>query len=214
MSEAAALNETDPRFYCLREAVENDLAEAERLVRTDPSIVAARNSIGETALHYLVFEDDVQAAVWLLEHGSDLETRNDFGATPLLEAARLGYGAMCRLLVARGANPRARDQVGDTPVVHAAEGGVDTLQLLLGCLDLAEDLNALCDEATAHLVLTQGGPAADHSSRKGIGGPVGCRKPSRAGGSLRNPVRQPRVTPDSLPSSAPGRGSRRRGRPR
>ena len=95
--------ETDPRFYLLRNAACWNLEEAHRLVLEDPTIVEARNSIGETALHFLVVENALEAVAFLAQHGSQVNTRNAFRNSALSEAVQLGYVEMVELLLPLGA---------------------------------------------------------------------------------------------------------------
>ena len=60
-------------------AVSNDLAEAEQLFRDDPEMIHATNSLGETPLHYLAIENDLEAVDWLRREGASIDTTNDFG---------------------------------------------------------------------------------------------------------------------------------------
>jgi ankyrin repeat protein len=135
----------DPRFYQLRNAVRADLEEAARIVAADPSIVQAKNSLGETALHYLVVENDFEAVEWLRLRGSDIDPTNINGNTPLDEAAVLGYLEMCQYLVSHGANPRHINHIphGDTSTLYmaASSNQIDVLKYLLGLLGGDESLN-------------------------------------------------------------------------
>ena len=80
---ASRKNSADPRFYAFRDAVWCDKAEAARLLAEDPSLIAVRNSIGETVMHYLAVENERASVEWLLDRGADVNTRNNFGSTPL-----------------------------------------------------------------------------------------------------------------------------------
>lgn len=104
---------TDPRFYQLRNAAYTDLAAARELIANDASIVEAKNSIGETALHFLVVENQLEAVKFLAQAGSDVNNHNDFGTPAIIEAAQLGYGEMVELLLKLGAN-------GDLEAIEAA----------------------------------------------------------------------------------------------
>lgn len=161
--------EPDPRFYQLRSAAYNDPDEAARLIEADPSIIDARNSLGETAFHWLVVEDEREAVRFLLEHGSDINTRHDFGETPLMEAAGLGYTEMCRFLLERGADAKARTKNGDTALAKAAQGkNAETVELLLSLLEPDEDINTYFSEWAAHRVLTKRKQFAEQLQRRGL----------------------------------------------
>ena len=155
-------NVSDPRFYALRNAVYSDREAARNLILDDPTAIDARNSIGETALHDLAVENDLDGVRWLVAQGCDVNTRNSFGATPLIEAAALNYVDLCRFLLANGADVFARDE-NDSSAFFAAScdrTGDDTemLRLLLEHLDGAE-LNDVFDEMDAHHAFTYASPA-------------------------------------------------------
>jgi len=94
----------DGKFYELRNAAYANLPEARRLIQEDPPIVSAKNSIGETALHFLVVENLLEAVEFLAQHGSDVNNLNNFGTSAIVEAAQLGYVEMVDLLLNLGAD--------------------------------------------------------------------------------------------------------------
>lgn len=147
----------DPRFYQFLNAVRTDLEEAARLIASDPSIINAMSGLGETALHYLVVENDFDAVEWLRQHGSDIDPTNIFGNTALEEAAALGYLKMCQYLVEHGANPRHICLIphGETsPLSNAASvGQIDVLKYLLSLFDANEDLNRYFSDMEIYRIL-------------------------------------------------------------
>ncbi len=156
--------QTDPNFYELRDAVSSDRATAARLVASNPGIVHARNSIGETALHFLAVENDLEGVTWLIRQGADINTRNNFEATPLMEAASLNYVALCRFLLAQGADVFAKDK-NDGTVFSAASmsdaaDACETTLLELMLEHLGDvDLNDVIEELNAHFIVARGHPA-------------------------------------------------------
>ncbi len=62
----------DTRFYELRNAAFTDLPLARKLIQDDPTIVTAKNSMGETTFHFLVVENQFEAVEFLVQHGSDI----------------------------------------------------------------------------------------------------------------------------------------------
>lgn len=165
---------SDPRFYRLLYVAWSNLELAATLVKAEPSIVEARNSIGETAFHFLVVENAQEAVEWLLKHGSNINAKNAFGETPLMNAAQLGYLGMCRFLLARGADVRLRDDSEETALAHAAEATevtedrIELLKLLLDQLDASEDINHFFADLTAHLVLKAPGPITELLEARGL----------------------------------------------
>lgn len=111
----------DPRFYALRSALlDGDLALAEQLIRSDPGTLEARDSVGETVLHWLAVEDKGELVEWLRLRGAQLDPKTRFGDSPLGEVASLGYLELCAYLVAHGADTRAKNHLGSTPLAQAA----------------------------------------------------------------------------------------------
>jgi ankyrin repeat protein len=162
---------TDPRFYEFRDAVFADRASAEKLLAKDPQLIAVRSSIGETAMHYLAVEDELESVEWLLDRGADVNTRNDFGETPLMNAASLGYFKMCELLLKRGADLEARDSSEETAISKAAQSGEKSvLMMLLGLLPAGADINAYFDDITADITLKHGGEIAEFLAARGLKG--------------------------------------------
>ena len=102
--ESRSQEELD-RFYRIRNAAYEDREKAARLIKEDPTILDARNGIGETALHFLAVENEMDSVAWLYDQGAEIDTRNDFEATPLIEAAGSGHLDLCRWLLDRGADP-------------------------------------------------------------------------------------------------------------
>ena len=68
----------------------------------------------------------------LLEHGADVNTRDDEGTTPLYAAAKNGRVQVVHVLLEQGANVGAEDNQGKTPLHGAAEyGTVEVVRMLL-----------------------------------------------------------------------------------
>ena len=68
----------------------------------------------------------------LLEKGADIESKDDYGRTPLSWAAEGGHKAVVKLLLEKGADMESKDDYGQTPLSWAAEGGHEAVvQLLL-----------------------------------------------------------------------------------
>src|SRR5258706_15449938 len=59
---------------------------ARKLVKDHPEVLNLRNSLGETALHYLAVENRADAVQLLIDLGADVNVGTHFGRTALQEA--------------------------------------------------------------------------------------------------------------------------------
>jgi ankyrin repeat protein len=75
----------------LVEACFRSLDAARELIETDPACIRYQDIAGETAFHYVVVENRLDLAEFLLLAGSDINKADEFGATPLMHAVMLGY---------------------------------------------------------------------------------------------------------------------------
>jgi hypothetical protein len=90
MSEKA----TDPQWYELRDAVfSREYARADALLRDRPGLLRLVNPLGETVLHFLAVEDDLEGVSWLVGKGADLNNRNAFGTPLIFESAQVATKA-------------------------------------------------------------------------------------------------------------------------
>jgi TonB family protein len=87
--------------------------------------INARGWFGETAL----FSLEESAVRELIRRHADLEARDNFGETPLIETVS---GAIADILIRAGADANARDKDGKTALIRAAESNyVDKLEVLV-----------------------------------------------------------------------------------
>lgn len=87
--------------------------------------INAHGWFGQTALFSLE-EDAVRE---LIVRHADIEARNEYGETPLIETVS---GSIAKILIEAGANVNARDENGKTALICAAESNyVDKLQVLV-----------------------------------------------------------------------------------
>ena len=67
-----------------------------------------------------------------LKRGADVNAKDKYGQTPLLEAARNGHKAVAELLIAKGADVNAKDKAGWPPLYWACvNGSKDVVELLI-----------------------------------------------------------------------------------
>jgi len=78
---------------------------------------------GATAMHWAVYNDDVESADLLIKAGAKVDTKNREGITPLHLASQYGNAAMIDRLIKAGADAKQRGPAGETMVMLAARSG-------------------------------------------------------------------------------------------
>lgn len=128
------------------------------MAAADPTLVHQRTALGETPLHYLCVENQLEAVQALAKRGAAINVVNDVGSTPLSDAASLGYAEMVRLLLTSGANLRVNGQ--SEPTLHQAvrSGDLETVRIVL---DAGADVNERADLAETALHLAAEGDYVD-----------------------------------------------------
>ena len=97
-------------------------------------ITATRSNeeTGATALFNSIIKGRTRMVSALLRTGINVDIRNIAGETPLIAAAEVGSEEIVRLLLERGADPKATDIDGDTAYDIAVNKGHDAVAALLG----------------------------------------------------------------------------------
>ncbi|MEO1368160.1 MAG: ankyrin repeat domain-containing protein [Acidobacteriota bacterium] len=118
--------------YAFRHALTTDRDEAGRLLKDHPELIDYPVfGDSESALHFFAVESQVEIVRWLLSHRANPDgiAEDD---SPLHGAAQLGHEAVCRDLLAAGADPNRVDSLGETALHKAsAYGYTAIIQLLL-----------------------------------------------------------------------------------
>ncbi len=111
----------DDDAYRLIRACFESLDEARDLLSREPALVDSLTGLGETPLHFLAVEDQLDAVKLLFEQGASLDTQNRFGDSALAEVASLGHVALLDWMLAQGATLALPAQNEST--LHAAVRG-------------------------------------------------------------------------------------------
>ncbi len=98
-----------------------DKNEIERIQREVPESIYSESTKINIAFALSVSKQKITLAKKLLEHGADIENRNDQGQTPLLAAVENHNTDMASWLLERGANINTSDNQGRTPLLAAVE---------------------------------------------------------------------------------------------
>lgn len=104
---------------------------AEQTALKHPALLHARTGLGETPLHYLAVENQIDAVAVLVRMGAQVDTVNDVGTTPLSDAASLGYEEMVERLLKLGASLDLAGQSAPTLNAAVRSGSVAVVKLIL-----------------------------------------------------------------------------------
>ncbi|MDA1371738.1 MAG: ankyrin repeat domain-containing protein [Proteobacteria bacterium] len=136
ISSAIALAENPP----LIEAARHQDAAAVRLVLASGADPDVSQSDGATALHWAVYQEDVDMLAALIQAGANVNITNRLGASPLYLAAKNGNAELIENLLRGGADPNLALPIGETPLMTAARSGtVEGVQQMLAA---GADVNA------------------------------------------------------------------------
>jgi ankyrin repeat protein len=108
-----------------------DADRARELLLEYPDLLNARCLHDDTILQYLTSEAQGDAVEFLLDRGAEVNVKNRFGFTPLMEAAKLGNHRIARILLENGADANAVSNDFETPLLGAVTAGSATLVDLL-----------------------------------------------------------------------------------
>lgn len=102
--------------------------------------VNMREADGATALHWAVYQDDLEMVSKLLRAEARVSVANRAGITPLILAVVNGNASITKLLIDKGADPDYRMPNGETVLMMAVRtGDKDTIKVLL---DHGAEVNA------------------------------------------------------------------------
>lgn len=79
-----------------------------------------------------ILQEDIQSVRQFIQYGENLNEFDEYGFTPLIEAAIISHVSLSKLLLEHGADPNQQDVTGGTPLHWAAENNnIELAQLLL-----------------------------------------------------------------------------------
>ncbi len=108
----------------------------------------------------------------LLNRGADVNTKDNYGFTPLIFAAKYGHTTTVKLLLTRGADVNVKSKLlGYTALMNAAAFG--DIEMVKALLERGADVNARNNEGVTALTFAQEAGKSDiiellkkHSARK------------------------------------------------
>src|ERR1700678_3195530 len=78
---------------------------------------------GTRPIHWAVYRVDYELLDLLIAKKAKVDVTNEFGSTPLAEAARLADAVMLKMLLDAGAGPEGPNQDGETALMVAIKTG-------------------------------------------------------------------------------------------
>ena len=87
----------------------------------------------ETVLHFLAIEGFADAVRFLIGHGAEVNTLNEFGDSPLVDVAAVSTNEIARMLLTAGADPNGPTTPFRYCPLHnaARKGNMELVKLLL-----------------------------------------------------------------------------------
>jgi ankyrin repeat protein len=114
-----------------------DVHAVAQALRSAPSLVDARTSDGDTALHIACWQKQISIVGLVLGYHPDVNARGAYGRTPLHYAVHEGRAIsapIVGMLLAAGADPNIRDQLGysveDWAKIEMDDGLAEVLDML------------------------------------------------------------------------------------
>lgn len=111
----------EPNKLIIKAAKSGDIETIKELLKSDPSLIGARDSDGSTPLHCATWKGHELVAEFLIKAGADVNACNQnehWGTTPLHAAAHANQARIAQLLIDNGANTKSKDMEGRTPMFH------------------------------------------------------------------------------------------------
>uniref|UniRef100_A0A8D0HBK4 NAD(+) ADP-ribosyltransferase n=1 Tax=Sphenodon punctatus TaxID=8508 RepID=A0A8D0HBK4_SPHPU len=97
-----------------------------------PVPVDCTDEAGNTALQFAAVGVHEQLVRFLLRKGASVQSRNHYGWSPLMQAARFGHLTVAHILLENGADIHAQNKLGASVLTMASRGGhVSVVKLLL-----------------------------------------------------------------------------------
>lgn len=109
--------------------------------------VNAVGRCGKTPLGYAIQKDNVDMLNWLIGQGFDLEQRDEFNSTPLINAAELGATKCVKALINAGVDIFAENHTSEQGITVASN-----LEIITALVNAGADINDISKEMRAEML--------------------------------------------------------------
>jgi ankyrin repeat protein len=104
--------------------IKGNLNRVVALLKDHPDLLESKDNLGRTPLNEAVCHNQLEIAELLLANGADVNARDGYGHTPLIQAQWVNdHDKMMRLLLAKGADVNLADKWKMTALAYAAKQG-------------------------------------------------------------------------------------------
>ena len=121
--------------------VMGDVLGVDRIIRHGTDINCVLNPDGDTALTLSILAGQTEVAIWLIEHGADVEKGLTNGRTPLITAAGAGNLAVVTKLLQAGVHVDHPMRNCSTALMYAVAKGFDAVARVLVAAGASMDLH-------------------------------------------------------------------------
>jgi ankyrin repeat protein len=114
--------------------IKGDLNKVVALLKDHSELLESKNNLGQTPLFEAASHNQLEIAELLLANGADVNARDGYGHTPLIQALWVNdHDKMMRLLLAKGADVNLADKAKMTALAYAAkQGQLEDVKILIG----------------------------------------------------------------------------------
>jgi ankyrin repeat protein len=157
---------TDPLWYELRNLVySKEFISAERLIAENSDLLDRTDGMGETVLHFLAVENDIEGVAWLYSCGASIDTKNRFGTPMVFEVAELGHKDLLHWLAQNGADLSVVDREGRS-VLEYLRRGLDKMNPALPTFERMEKRRRRYEEMARFVAENLPGVSEDGEPKK------------------------------------------------
>lgn len=122
-----------------------ELARAEKLLKEHPELICDRNISGETPLHWLAIENQVDGVRMLLKNGADPHSSDYSGDSVLQSAATVGNRETIAILLSAGVPVDATHPRNAETALHGAARSSRDPAVIDQLVDAGANVNAMDD---------------------------------------------------------------------